>query len=255
MSHYASIHSPSACGRSQRSGLLAIVLVLHAGLLMLLLAAHPSRPSLPSLTQAPLMVEFFSAPKPIDMVAAAAVKVPPAVAVPRRAAVGKSMPLAKPVAPALATTTRSDPVPDSAPIIAAPSPAAEAVNASASGAAGNGTETTSGGDGNGAATAGGAGGEGTVSGARFDADYLKNPAPPYPPQSRRIGEEGKTVLRVFVGADGSAQQVELRTSSGSSRLDDSALRTVRAWKFVPAHRGGVAIDSWALVPIVFRLEQ
>lgn len=252
MSHYASIDSPSACGRSRRSGLLAIVLVLHAGLLMLLLAAHPSRPSLPSLTQAPLMVEFFSAPKPIDVAAPAAVKALPAVAVPRRA---KSRPLTKPVVAALASTTRSDPVPASAPIVAGPVPDVETTSALANGSAGNGAGTTSAGGGNGAATAGGAGGEGTLTGARFDADYLKNPSPPYPPQSRRIGEEGKTVLRVFVGADGSAQQVEVRTSSGSSRLDDSALRAVRGWKFVPAQRGGVAIDSWVLVPIVFRLEQ
>ena len=249
----ASFHSPSACGRSRRIGLLAIVLALHACLLILL-AARPSRPSLTSLTQAPLMVEFFSAPKPIDT-AAAAVKARPVAPAPHRTAPAKRMPLAKPVVPALASTTRSDSVPASAPIVAGPVPAAETTSALANGAASNGAGTTSAGGGNGAATAGGAGGEGTVTGARFDADYLKNPAPPYPPQSRRIGEEGKTVLRVLVGADGRAQQVELRTSSGSSRLDDSALRTVRGWKFVPAHRGGVAIDSWVLVPIVFRLEQ
>ena len=96
--------------------------------------------------------------------------------------------------------------------------------------------------------------DGGVVGARFDADYLKNPAPPYPPQSRRLGEEGKVILRVFVSADGNAQQVELKTSSGSSRLDDSALRTVRHWKFIPARRGGAAVESWVLVPILFKLE-
>ena len=105
--------------------------------------------------------------------------------------------------------------------------------------------------------AGGSGGDGSGDsvGARFDAGYLKNPAPPYPPQSRRIGEEGKVILRVFVNADGSAQQVEIRTSSGSDRLDESAQRTVRRWKFIPARRGGIAVESWVLVPIVFKLEQ
>ena len=92
-------------------------------------------------------------------------------------------------------------------------------------------------------------------GARFDADYLRNPAPPYPPQSRRLGEEGKVILRVFVTADGNAQEVEVKTSSGSSRLDESARKTVRQWKFVPAKRGGVAVESWVLVPIVFKLEE
>ncbi|UCV25004.1 energy transducer TonB [Ferribacterium limneticum] len=94
-----------------------------------------------------------------------------------------------------------------------------------------------------------------VSQARFDADYLKNPAPAYPPLSRRMGEEGKVVLRVSVNAQGSADSVEIRTSSGSQRLDESAQKTVRNWKFIPAKRGDVAVQSWVLVPIIFKLEQ
>ncbi|WP_412479429.1 energy transducer TonB [Azonexus sp. IMCC34839] len=94
-----------------------------------------------------------------------------------------------------------------------------------------------------------------VSQARFDADYLKNPAPLYPPLSRRMGEEGKVILRVTVNAQGTADNVEIKTSSGSSRLDDSAQKTVRTWKFIPAKRGDTAIQSVVLVPIIFKLEQ
>jgi protein TonB len=95
----------------------------------------------------------------------------------------------------------------------------------------------------------------TVSQARFDADYLKNPAPPYPPLSRRMGEEGKVVLRVLVNAQGTADSVEIRTSSGSERLDSSAQKAVRNWKFIPAKRGDIAVQSWVQVPIIFKLEQ
>ena len=113
------------------------------------------------------------------------------------------------------------------------------------------------------AAAGGSGGvegeQGTAGSglvqARFDADYLLNPAPPYPPMSRRMGEEGRVILRVRVSAAGKAEQVDIRTSSGSARLDESARKTVRAWRFVPAKRGGIPVDSWVLVPIHFRLEQ
>lgn len=87
----------------------------------------------------------------------------------------------------------------------------------------------------------------------FNADYLNNPAPPYPPLSRRMGEEGKVVLRVFVNEQGLPADVQLRTSSGSSRLDNVALETVRQWKFVPARRGNQAIAAWVLVPISFSL--
>ena len=88
----------------------------------------------------------------------------------------------------------------------------------------------------------------------FNADYLHNPPPPYPAQSRRLGEQGRVMLRVLVTPDGQAEQVEVRTSSGSPRLDASALETVRRWKFVPARQGDRPIAAWVLVPISFRLE-
>ncbi|UCV17124.1 energy transducer TonB [Quatrionicoccus australiensis] len=94
-----------------------------------------------------------------------------------------------------------------------------------------------------------------VSQARFDADYLRNPAPAYPPLARRMGEEGKVILRVSVNPQGTADSVEIRTSSGSPRLDEAAQKTVRNWKFIPAKRGDAAIQSWVLVPIIFKLEQ
>ena len=89
---------------------------------------------------------------------------------------------------------------------------------------------------------------------RFDADYLNNPAPAYPPLSRRLHEEGKVVLRVFVEASGAAGTVEIRTSSGFERLDKSAVTAVSRWKFVPAKQGAEAVGAWVLVPIIFSLK-
>ena len=88
----------------------------------------------------------------------------------------------------------------------------------------------------------------------FNADYLHNPPPAYPPAARRLGEQGRVVLRVLVSADGQPEQVEVRSSSGSSRLDTAALDTVRRWKFVPAKQGDRPVAAWVLVPISFRLE-
>jgi protein TonB len=90
--------------------------------------------------------------------------------------------------------------------------------------------------------------------ARFDADYLMNPKPPYPLTARRMREEGKVLLRVLVTPEGTAGSLEIRTSSGSARLDESALRTVRQWRFIPARRGNTPVQSRVLVPIVFKLE-
>lgn len=93
----------------------------------------------------------------------------------------------------------------------------------------------------------------TVTQARFDADYLQNPAPAYPALSRRLGEQGTVVLRVFVEPTGRPSQIGLKTGSGSPRLDQAALDAVRRWKFVAAQRGDEAVGAWVLVPIVFNL--
>lgn len=89
---------------------------------------------------------------------------------------------------------------------------------------------------------------------RLDADYLANPAPAYPPLSRRMREEGKVVLHVFVEASGLPGKVDLRTSSGFARLDSSAMAAVSRWKFIPARQGGEAVGAWVLVPVVFSLK-
>jgi len=89
---------------------------------------------------------------------------------------------------------------------------------------------------------------------RFDADYLDNPKPPYPAISRRLNEQGRVVLRVYVDAGGNAADVQLHTPSGSSRLDQSALDTVRRWKFVPARLGRDPVPAWVLVPVAFTLK-
>jgi periplasmic protein TonB len=88
----------------------------------------------------------------------------------------------------------------------------------------------------------------------FAADYLDNPAPAYPSLSRRAGEQGRVVLRVLVSPSGKADEVEIRTSSGHHRLDESARDTVRRWRFIPAKRGDEPVQAWVLIPISFRLE-
>ncbi|CAN1546390.1 TonB Periplasmic protein TonB, links inner and outer membranes [Burkholderiaceae bacterium] len=86
------------------------------------------------------------------------------------------------------------------------------------------------------------------------ADYLHNPPPDYPRMSKRLGEQGKVVLKVLIGADGAPQKVELVTSSGFERLDKSALDAAMRWRYVPGKRGGVAEAMWYQVPIQFTLE-
>ncbi len=87
-----------------------------------------------------------------------------------------------------------------------------------------------------------------------DADYLHNPKPPYPSVSKRLGEQGRVVVRTLIGADGVAQQAEIKQSSGFERLDQSALNTALRWRYVPGKRAGVPEAMWFNVPFTFVLE-
>lgn len=88
----------------------------------------------------------------------------------------------------------------------------------------------------------------------FNAAYLRNPPPRYPPAARRSGEEGTVTLKVLVSAEGAPVRVELDQSSGSLPLDSAALDAVKGWRFVPARRGAQNVEGWVRVPVVFRLE-
>lgn len=89
----------------------------------------------------------------------------------------------------------------------------------------------------------------------FSADYLDNPSPVYPLASRRSGQQGRVILRVFVNTNGTADDVQIHRSSGHVRLDESARDTVlQRWRFVPAKRGTQAVPAWVLIPISFGLD-
>jgi periplasmic protein TonB len=59
----------------------------------------------------------------------------------------------------------------------------------------------------------------------------------YPAQARADGIEGRLVLRLTIGADGSVTQVDV-VSSVESALDAAAIVSARKWRFKPAMRCG-----------------
>lgn len=91
--------------------------------------------------------------------------------------------------------------------------------------------------------------------SRYDVAALNNPKPPYPLAARRQGAEGRVVLRAQVLEDGHCAEVRIVRSSGHALLDETALATVRRWRFVPATRAGKAVSSWVEVPIHFQLNR
>lgn len=94
-----------------------------------------------------------------------------------------------------------------------------------------------------------------VTEATANAAYLNNPKPDYPSAAARQGWGGTVTLRVRVLADGHAESVSVKKSSGRKVLDEAAIAAVKNWTFVPSKRGSTPIDGWATVPIVFNPEQ
>jgi len=89
---------------------------------------------------------------------------------------------------------------------------------------------------------------------RFGVAYLKNPEPSYPALSRRLGEQGRVLMRVLVSVSGEAETVTIESSSGSSRLDQAAMEAVKKWQFIPAKKNKQPISAYVLVPIKFSLD-
>lgn len=85
-------------------------------------------------------------------------------------------------------------------------------------------------------------------------EYLQPPQPEYPAVSRRMGEEGKAVLRVLVSDKGRPERVEVQKSSGSARLDEAARQAVMRAVFKPFIEDGKAVPAYAIVPIRFQLD-
>lgn len=75
----------------------------------------------------------------------------------------------------------------------------------------------------------------------------------YPLISRRRGEQGRVMVRIFVNEKGALVNKKVVQSSGFSRLDRCALDAITDLKVKPAIKGGKAVSSHFDQPIEFRL--
>ena len=78
--------------------------------------------------------------------------------------------------------------------------------------------------------------------------------PSYPSLSRRLGEEGKLVLRVELDENGHVVTVSVEETSNYKRLDEAALAAVKTWRCNPSLRNGQPVRAVALQPFNFVLQ-
>jgi periplasmic protein TonB len=202
-------------------GPLATVIALHAALFYLLSSGLLDRVAQVALPQA-VYVSFVTPPPPPKAPPPAAPKTvslapPPTVAPP---------PPVVQIAPVQNTITLPPPAPAAAPekaavVVAAVAPAAPPST-----------------------------GPKTVT---SDVEYIQPPQPVYPAQSKRLGEQGKVVLRVLVNEKGQADQVIVQSSSGSARLDEAGRQAALRARFKPYVENGHPVAVFVIVPLNFEL--
>lgn len=83
--------------------------------------------------------------------------------------------------------------------------------------------------------------------------HPNNQAPRYPLPALGQRAEGRALVRAEIRPDGGVGQIWVKQSSGFPTLDAAALETVRAWRFYPARRHGLAVAMWMDVPIEYKV--
>lgn len=84
-------------------------------------------------------------------------------------------------------------------------------------------------------------------------EYIREPQTVYPQMSRRMGEQGRVMLRILVNAKGLAEKVLVHSSSGSPRLDEAGRQAVLRAQFKPYMEDGQAVAVYVIVPVNFQL--
>jgi protein TonB len=77
--------------------------------------------------------------------------------------------------------------------------------------------------------------------------------PDYPTLSRRRGETGTAFVHFVVGLTGKIENIELKKTSGSTRLDDAALDAMRQSSCKPYLENGEAVRAAYTQPFEFSL--
>ena len=80
------------------------------------------------------------------------------------------------------------------------------------------------------------------------------PPPVYPADALSRKQDGKVVLIVDVGTDGSVTKAQIDTSNPPTVFDAAALEAVKKWKFTPAREQDKAVPGRVQIPITFEAD-
>lgn len=90
--------------------------------------------------------------------------------------------------------------------------------------------------------------------ASADPGAISRFQPGYPSALARADIEGSVTVRVLIGADGRVKTVEMVRADNVGFFEATKEHALRAWRFRPATRDGVATESWRTMTVHFKLE-
>lgn len=82
---------------------------------------------------------------------------------------------------------------------------------------------------------------------------LEAPVPQYTVLARKMRLEGTVVLQAVIGRDGRVDQIEVLKPLGLG-LSESAVETVRRWRYEPATRDGRPIPVYLRISVEFQVD-
>lgn len=91
--------------------------------------------------------------------------------------------------------------------------------------------------------------------ARPDPRYSSAFRPDYPPALRREGLEGSCTVRVTIDESGRVIAVEMVRATNPVFFTETKTQALKAWRFRPATRDGVPVQSQEVMTVQFRLEE
>ena len=84
--------------------------------------------------------------------------------------------------------------------------------------------------------------------------FLRREMPIYPMMARKLGREGRVMLKLSIDEKGNLSDVEVIDKAGYG-FTEAAVEAVKKSTFLPARKNGKPIASRALLPIRFQLER
>ncbi len=94
----------------------------------------------------------------------------------------------------------------------------------------------------------------TEFGAAAAPSFLYREMPVYPVFARKLGKEGKVLLRLTIDERGNLLQIEVVEKAGYGFVE-AAIAAVKKSTFLPAKRDGKPVASRALLPVKFTLRR